>query len=222
MPRARTSRVEAAYLDIRQRIVRGVYAQGAPLSDSELARACGISRTPVREALCRLLEEGYVERIPGRGFYVTRVTVKLVQDTFEVRRVLEAHASACAAERHDPATLLRLRQLAPIPSGQGTDGRRAAREANTRFHLAVADAAGNSVLLDLVRNCLDQVDRFMSLGISLQAAPSRGTAEHLAIVEAIGRRDREGASEAMVRHLDDCRLQYMQALVRGERQDIAV
>ena len=219
---ARTSRVEAAYQDIRQRIVRGVYAQGAPLSDSELARTCGISRTPVREALCRLLEEGYVERIPGRGFYVSRVTVKLIQDTFEVRRVLEARASACAAERHDPATLPRLRELAPIPSGQGAKGRQAAQEANTRFHLAVAEAAGNSVLLGLVQNCLDQVDRFMSLGISLPTAQSRGSAEHLAIVEAIGQRDPEAAAEAMVRHLDDCRLQYMQALVRGERHDIAV
>ena len=176
----------------------------------------------MREALCRLVEEGYVERIPGRGFYVTRVTVKIIQDTFEVRRVLESQAAACAAERHDPATLLRLRQLAPIPSGQGTKAREAAREANSRFHLAVAEAAGNSVLLDLVRNCLDQVDRFMALGISLQTAHSRGSAEHLAIAEAIGRRDKGAASEAMVRHLDDCRLQYMQALVRGERQDIAV
>lgn len=219
MLRARTSRVEAAYLDIRQRIVGGTYPQGSPLSESELARTSGISRTPVREALCRLLEEGYVERIAGRGFYVSRITVKLIQDTFEVRRVLEAQASACAAERHDPETLLRLRQLAPLPAGQG---RQASQEANTRFHVAVAVAAGNSVLLDLVQKCLDQVDRFMSLGISLQTAQSQGTAEHVAIVEAIGRRDPEGASRAMERHLDDCRLQYMQALVRGERQDIAV
>jgi DNA-binding GntR family transcriptional regulator len=219
---ARTSRVDEAYLNIRQRIVRGSYPPGAPLPEPELARACGISRTPIREALCRLQEEGYVERIPGRGFSVARITVKVIQDTFEVRRLLEAQASACAAERHDLATLQRLRRLAPIPSGLGPAARKAAQEANTRFHLAVAEAAGNSVLLGLIQDCLDQVDRFMSLGISLKAAQRQGTAEHLAIVEAIGRRDAEAASQAMEHHLDDCRSQYMQALVRGERQKIAV
>jgi DNA-binding GntR family transcriptional regulator len=222
MTRARTSRVEAAYLDIRQRIVRGSYPPGAPLSDSELARACGISRTPVREALCRLLEEGYVERIAGRGFYVTRITMKLVQDTFEVRRLLEAQAAACAADRRDSDALKRLRQLAPIPSGADAQAREAAQEANAQFHLAVAHTSGNAVLLDLVQNCLDQVNRFMALGVPLQTVQARGTAEHMSIVDAIEKRDRAAATQAMERHLDDCRQEYMRALLRGESQDIAV
>jgi DNA-binding GntR family transcriptional regulator len=222
MALARTSRVEAAYLDIRQRIVRGTYPPGAPLSDSELGRTSGISRTPVREALCRLLEEGYVERIPGRGFYVTRITMKLVQDTFEVRRLLETQAAACAAERRDGATLRRLRQLAPIPAGIGPEAREAAQEANAQFHLAVAQAAGNAVLFGLVQNCLDQVNRFMALGVPLQTVQARGTAEHLAIVDAIESHDRAAATSAMERHLDDCRQEYMRALLRGESQDIAV
>jgi DNA-binding GntR family transcriptional regulator len=222
MALAVTSRVEAAYRDIRQRIVRGTYPPGTPLSDSELARVCGISRTPVREALCRLLEEGYVERVPGRGFYVTQITMKLVQDTFEVRRLLEAQAAACAADRHDAATLKRLRQLAPIPAGMGPEAREAAQEANAQFHLAVAQAAGNAVLFGLVRNCLDQVNRFMALGVPLQTVQTRGTAEHVAIVEAIEKRDRAAATLAMERHLDDCRQEYLRALLRGEPQDIAV
>src|SRR5262245_18016553 len=221
MAPARTSRVEAAYLDIRQRIVRGTYPPGAPLSDVELARACGSSRTPVREALCRLLEEGYVERIPGRGFYVTQITMKLVQDTFEVRRVLEAQAAACAADRRDASTLRRLRQLAPIPSGLGPEAREAAQEANAQFHLAVAEASGNAVLSGLVRNCLDKVNRFMSLGVPLQTVQARGTAEHMAIVDAIESSDRTEAIATMERHIDDCRQEYLRALLRGS-QDIAV
>jgi DNA-binding GntR family transcriptional regulator len=209
-------------LDIRQRIVRGAYPPGAPLSDVELARACGSSRTPVREALCRLLEEGYVERIPGRGFYVTQITMKLVQDTFEVRRLLEAQAAACAAERSSPATLMRLRQLAPIPAGVGPEAREAAQDANARFHLGVAEASGNTVLFGLVQNCLDQVNRFMALGVPLQTVQARGSAEHMAIVDAIENRDRAAATLAMERHLDDCRQEYMRALLRGESQDIAV
>src|SRR5262245_53169750 len=222
MAPARTSRVEAAYLDIRQRIVRGTYPPGAPLSDVELARACGISRTPVREALCRLLEEGYVERVPGRGFYVSQITMKLVQDTFEVRRVLESQAAACASERGDAVTLRRLRQLAPIPAGAAPEARQEAPDATARFRQAGAEASGNAVLAGLVANCLDQVNRFMALGVPLQTVQARGSAEHLAIVEAIERRDRTAAIGAMERHLDDCRQEYMRALLRGESQDIAV
>ena len=222
MTSTRTSRVEEAYLDLRQRIVTGSFAPGAPLSESELARKSHLSRTPIREALCRLVEEGYVERIPGRGFHVARITMKLIQDTFEVRRLLEGQAAACAAERHDAPMLLRLRQLAPLPAPIGEEGRRAARETNALFHMAVAEASGNSLLIELVQHCLDQVDRFMAHGIRLQTVASETTAEHIEIVDAVGRRDTAAAGQAMERHLDVCRSQFMQALVRGERHDIAV
>jgi DNA-binding GntR family transcriptional regulator len=222
MATVRTARVEAAYLDIRQRIVSGAYPPGTPLSESELTRVVAASRTPIREALSQLLEEGYVERIPGRGYYVARITVKSIQDTFEVRRLLEGQAAAHAAKRHDPSMLRRLRELAPVPAVSDEEGRRSAREANTRFHLAVAEAGGNSLLVELIQNCLNQVDRYLAHGIRLRTVQSRITEEHLEIVAAVERGDEHEACSAMERHLDDCSRQFMQALMRGERQDIAV
>src|SRR5262245_60645504 len=62
------TRVEQAYMEIKYRVVHGAYPPGSPLSESKLSRTLRISRTPVREALTRLLEEGYVERVRGRGF----------------------------------------------------------------------------------------------------------------------------------------------------------
>ena len=215
-------RVEQAYLEIRRRIVAGDYPQGSPLPEPELARSLDISRTPIREALCRLQEEGYVERRPGRGFNVAQITLKRIQDTFEVRRVLEAEAAAKAAARHDDRALQRLRQLAPLPPMIGEGAREAARLANSRFHLAVAETSGNALLVDLVRRCLDQIDHFMAQGLRAQAVPARTTAEHLEIVEAVSRRDREAASGSMARHLDECQAQFMRALVGGDRHEIAV
>jgi DNA-binding GntR family transcriptional regulator len=104
----------------------------------------------------------------------------------------------------------------------GPEAREAAQDANARFHLGVAEASGNTVLFGLVQNCLDQVNRFMALGVPLQTVQARGSAEHMAIVDAIENRDRAAATLAMERHLDDCRQEYMRALLRGESQDIAV
>jgi DNA-binding GntR family transcriptional regulator len=223
MSSAVPSRVERAYLDIRGRIVAGEYPPGAPLSESALTRVVRTSRTPIREALCRLLEEGYVERVPGRGFHVSRITVRLVQDTFEVRRLLEGTAASRAAEISSPATVLRLRQLAPVPYAVG-DPSAASRadQANAQFHLAVAEASGNALLADLVQRCLDQITRFMAHGAKLPNLQARASQEHHEIVDAVEKRDPASAREAMERHLDDCSRQFMHTLVRGGLRDVAV
>jgi DNA-binding GntR family transcriptional regulator len=169
-----------------------------------------------------LLEEGYVERLPGRGFSVARITLKSIQDTFDVRRALESEAAAGAALRRDASALDRLRALAPLPQGVGEGAAEAARLANASFHLGVAEASGNVLLVSLVRRCLDQVDRFLLHGIRVQAVPAQITVEHLEIVEAISRQDPLAAGRAMEQHLDACRQQILQALVAGDRQQIAV
>jgi len=223
MTPAPVSRMDRAYLDIRHRIITGACRPGTPLSESALARMVRASRTPIREALCRLLEEGYVERVPGRGFQVARITVQVVRDTFEVRRLLESTAAARAAEGCEPATARQLQQFAPVPSGNGDlASMQRAAAANERFHLAVAQASGNVLLADLVRNCLDQVTRFMAHGTQLRGAPQRATQEHVEIAAAIAKRDAAGARAAMERHLDECSREFMQALVQGGEGDIAV
>lgn len=80
------SQVERAYKSIKTKIIEGLYAPGAPLSEPVLAAAHGMSRTPIREGLSRLWQEGYLDRIQGRGYFVARVTVQSVHDTFDVRR----------------------------------------------------------------------------------------------------------------------------------------
>src|SRR6185436_17353717 len=107
-----TSRRDQVYVEIKHGIVHGLSAPGTPLCEAELARQLRASRTPVREALSRLIEEGYVERVPGRGYFVTPITVTLIQNVFEVRRLLEGAAAARAAEFADAAAIARLRELA--------------------------------------------------------------------------------------------------------------
>jgi DNA-binding GntR family transcriptional regulator len=219
----RLSRVEHAHLEIKHRIVQGAYPPGAPLSESKLARALRTSRTPVREALSRLLEEGYVERVPSRGYFVAGITVELIQNVFQVRRLLEGAAAARAAEYADPETVSRARNVAEFRYVLGDAASLArAQRANTDFHLAVAMGGRNALLADLIRGCLNQVTRFISLGVNLQPLQETATREHHAILDAIERHDPAGARRAIEDHLDTSSRLMLDALIRGDVRAVTV
>src|SRR4029453_9834363 len=86
--------VERAYRDLKAGIVKGRYRPGASLSEVSLASEHGMSRTPIREGLARLGQEGYLERVVGHGYFVARVTVQQIHDTFDLRRPLDGAARA--------------------------------------------------------------------------------------------------------------------------------
>jgi len=212
--------VERAYQNIKIGIVRGRYRPGAPLSEVGLAREHGMSRTPVREGLARLWQERYLDRVVGHGYFVARVTVQSIHDTFDVRRLLESAAASGAAERATPDEIDAIRRFAVIPS-PGTDYREA-EAANVRFHMAIAAAARNTLAQELIERCLAQVDRFMSLGVQFGAFQEGATAAHLEIVEAIAKRDPAAARARMEEHLD-CGSQRMKdALLRGQLSVVGI
>jgi DNA-binding GntR family transcriptional regulator len=224
--------VERAYRDIKAGIVAGRYRPGTPMSEVMLAREHNMSRTPVREGLARLWQEQYLDRVVGHGYFVARVTVKSIHDTFDVRRVIEGASAAWAAERASDDEIAQLRHLASLPQGTSTDPRRSrndspaeyrdAEAANVRFHLAIAAAARNTLAMELIERCLTQVDRFMSLGVHFGPFQQGATEAHLAIVEAIARRDPAAARARMEEHLD-CGSRLMKdALLRGQLTHIGV
>jgi DNA-binding GntR family transcriptional regulator len=176
--------VERAYRDLKTSIVEGRYRPGASLSEVSLAAEHGMSRTPIREGLARLWQEGYLDRVVGHGYFVARVTVQQIHDTFDVRRLLEGAAAARAAELATPTDVDHLRGLARVPIGARQDYRRS-ETANVQFHLAIATCARNGLALELIERCLAQVDRFMSLGVSFGPFTETATEAHIQIVEAI-------------------------------------
>jgi DNA-binding GntR family transcriptional regulator len=199
-PTGRPSQVERAYRAVKAGIISGRYPPGAPLSEIALAAEHGMSRTPVREGLSRLWTEHYLDRVAGHGYFVARVTLQSINDTFEVRRLLEGAAAATAATLATEDEVAQLRTLATFPIVDGDY--REAEAANARFHLAVAAAARNRLALELIDRCLAQIDRLMSLGVSFGPFQARATGAHLEIVDAIAARDPERARRRMEEHLD--------------------
>lgn len=184
----------------------------------------------MREGLARLGQERYLERVAGHGYFVSRVTVQSIRDTFDVRRLLEGAAAARAATLATAEEIERLRGLAILPtlkSGgrsrrQAPSEYRDAEAANFRFHLAIASSARNSLALELIERCLGQVDRFMSLGVHFGDFQNGATEAHLAIVDAIARQDADAARSRMEEHLDRGSELMKEALLRGQLAQVGV
>ena len=213
------SQVERAYRAIKAAMIDGRYPPGAPLSEPTLAAAHGMSRTPIREGLSRLWQEGYLDRVQGRGYFVARVTVQAIHDTFDVRRLLEGAAAARAAEFATPDEVMVLRELAQLPAAKDY---RETEAANVRFHLAIARMARNTLATELIERCLAQIDRFLSLGEAPGQFQGGATEAHLQIVEAIARREAAGAKALMEDHLDCGSDRMKNALLRGEISGVGV
>jgi GntR family transcriptional regulator, rspAB operon transcriptional repressor len=227
--------VERAFRSIKAGIVEGRYRPGSPLSEVVLARELNMSRTPVREGLARLWQEHYLDRVVGHGYFVARVTVQSIHETFDVRRVLEGAAAAWAAERATEEEIEHMRGLAILPEGEpvvtpserrtrhdAPEEYRDAEAANVRFHLAIAAAARNMLAMELIERCLAKVDRFMSLGVHFGPFQQGATEAHLAIVDAIASRNAGAARARMEEHLD-CGSRLMKdALLHGQLTQVGV
>lgn len=200
-----------ALIEVRQRILNGTLSGGTRLFEVALAEDLEISRTPVREAMSRLAEEGLLERAPGGGFAVRSFAYSDVVDTIELRGVLEGTAARLAAERGVAEG--RLSQIQTIvkqlddcfgDTPQDTDLERYS-ELNAEFHLALSRLSGSAVIER-------EIERVTRLPFASPSAflPDHGRLDifrktlmpaqeqHRAIVDAIARR--EGArAEAIAR-----------------------
>lgn len=197
--------LERVYQEIKGRIVTARYAPGFVLSEGMLARVHRASRTPVRDALARLQEEGYVDRVPRRGFRVAPITAATLRQTYEVRALVEGEAAALAAERAGAAAIARMRTLATYPALDASPESYAQRlKANDDFHLALAGATENGLLLDLVQRCLTQHNRVLLLStLTHYPTLSASVPQHHDIVDAIEAHDAPLARRMMRTHLED-------------------
>jgi DNA-binding GntR family transcriptional regulator len=157
--------------------------------------------------------------VSGHGYFVARVTVQSIHDTFDVRRLLEGAAAATAATLATPADVLRLRDLAQLSESIAY---REVEAGNARFHLAIAAVARNTLAAELIERCLAQVDRFMSLGVSFGPFQQGASGAHLSIVDAIERQDAVAARQCMEAHLDRGSRLMKDALLLGQVTGVGV
>jgi DNA-binding GntR family transcriptional regulator len=193
---------DRVYAELKQRVLTCVHKPGERLIEAELCKSLGVSRTPIREALNRLANEGLVVASPFRGYSVAPLTARSFHDLCEVRRMIEPAVAGLAAERATPEDVARLVEMATLTY---TPGDRASYEAylsaNSRFHLEIARCARNSQLETIVVAVLDRHQRPCFLGLDVGIDAEESTQEHIKVIEAIRARDSERATKLMARHI---------------------
>jgi GntR family transcriptional regulator, transcriptional repressor for pyruvate dehydrogenase complex len=213
-----TSRLyEQIVQQIEESITSGELKEGDQLpAERELAQQFGVSRTAVREAVKTLREKGLVEAYPGRGTFITNGTARSIQQTLdrmirsgqaegtahltEVREILEPEIAALAAQRVDEEMLSAMREAIAVMDTARKDSE-AFIEGDLDFHLALAEAAANPLILSLIDSIVGLLREQRTRTYFVEGGPERGQYHHRRILEAIEHRDAVGAREAMRAHL---------------------
>jgi DNA-binding GntR family transcriptional regulator len=196
------------------RVLSGAYPPGSRLVETRIAQELGVSQAPVREALRDLEQLGCVEYEPFRGSSVRALSVGDLLEAFPVRAALEGLACRLAAERITDAQLERLGAL--IEEMRAADDRRAESAADSAFHAAIVEAAGNATLTRQWNQLLPHSRTFISMTLPDSSAGSVAD-RHVPILDALRRRDAAAAAAAMEAHLAEVAAR-LEPLTRNEKE----
>lgn len=192
---------EQAYVVLRKEIVSLGLAPGAEVSEQRLVSEFGLSRAAVRAALARLRADGLITSIPRRGHFVSVITLRDVDEVFQLRLLLEPEAAALAAGNIGEAELRALEAVADRGYDVGSRSSISAfLEANRELHVRVAEASGNGRLARAVASLLGEAERALHLALAAGAGEKglRIVHEHGELVEALVAGDGERARQYMV------------------------
>ncbi|MET7992581.1 GntR family transcriptional regulator [Amycolatopsis sp. NPDC005232] len=192
----------AALDALRAALLAGDVVPGQRLVEAELAETFGVTRASMRAALIDLTAEGLVERIPHRGARVRVVSIEEAVAITECRMVLEGLCAAKAAEKVSDDEIDSLRELAKRLQAAVDEGESMKySELNRELHRTVREIAGQSVAAELLERLHGQIVRHQFRLAMRAGRPHVSLPEHLAIIDAIARRDPDAAEQAARAHL---------------------
>jgi DNA-binding GntR family transcriptional regulator len=207
---------------IRDRILNFVFLPGVKISDDEIAKTLGMSRSPVREALNRLVEQGLVESRPNRGFVVKVYTRKEVADHYMLREALECLAVRMAIQSMDREKIKSIKDLlATYPSIMKSHDIARFNAIDERFHDLIALYSDNVALYEALRNLHGRI-RIIRRYDHLRAGSFQETyEEHRLILKHMVRKDIRRAVKLMSYHILNSMKTVMRLLPNGSGKGLA-
>ncbi len=197
---------------LRAAIQSGELPPGERLMEIPLAEELGVSRTPIREAIRKLEQEGFVVMIPRRGTYVADITLKDINQVFEIRSSLEELAASLASERITPDELEELeRHLVSINDYMENRDFDKIVAADIAFHEVLYSASRNDRLIEIIHNLREQTFRFRSVSMNQPGRLAKTWEEHRLLVEALADHNPQQARRIARIHMEHSE----QALLSG-------
>jgi DNA-binding GntR family transcriptional regulator len=198
-----TSLRDTAYAAIKHRIITCAFKPGEFLNEAAVSSALGIGRTPVHQAIDRLMLEGLLDVMPRKGIIVRPVSLDEVMQIIETRVLNECPAVRLATERADADELMHLIDiLSRAEQWMPTRNSEQMMLLDREFHATIARACRNDVLSDILGKLQDRSLRFWFLSLTAPGHHASVQEQHAAIVDAMRRRDAAGAEEAMRAHIE--------------------
>lgn len=200
---ASTDLVSAVAREIAGAVIEGRLAPGERLGEERVARALGVSRAPVREAARQLVQRGLLVAVPRRGFFVRALSLRAVDDLYDLRLTIERHAARRILE-HNPEGAADALEACVESLKQAAEARdeRAMIDGDLRFHRLICELSGNARLLKLFDDLADELRLVIHLIGQLYDDPDRMAATHEPVVAALRARDAAAVDEAVSYHIE--------------------
>ena len=204
---------------LREAIISGVLRPGERLMEIQLAEELGVSRTPVREAIRKLELEGFVIMIPRRGTYVADLSIKDINEVFEVRSALDSLANGLAAERITEEELEQMERLL-VQIGACVDKGNMEKivELDGQLHDILYRASRNDRLVGIINNLREQLTRFRTISMAYPGRLKKTIEEHTQLVGAIAARDVDLAQQLAVEHMANSEQTLLQDINERRQQ----
>jgi DNA-binding GntR family transcriptional regulator len=209
----RATLANKAYDQIKFDIITCAYEPGQQIAQPQLVEKYQIGITPIREALQRLAQEGFLQAIPRFGYVVTSISIPDVYQIYELRAILEpaaAYIAAKVAAQEDLEHLLKNADFSYIPGDRQSIIDFVKN--NAKFHLSVAMVTGNRRLVEAISKLLDEMARIFHLGLNFREMSQEVRAEHLAIATAIYNRDPDKAEQTSREEIANSRERILDVL----------
>ena len=190
------------YSELRDELVSLRRRPGEPISETEIAVSYGLSRTPVREAILKLADEGLVDIFPQSGIFVSRIPLAALPEAIIVRTALEETTAGMAAQRATPSQIMNLQAIVQRQREADAAGdREGFHLADEAFHACIAEVAGHPGIWRLILQVKVHVDRYRRLTLPVAGRMTQVIAEHEPILAAIETHNVAAARVAMEKHL---------------------
>lgn len=195
---------DVVFNTLREAILKGELKPGERLMELQLAAKLGVSRTPIREAIRMLEQEGLAVTIPRKGAEVAKMTEKDMEDVLEIREALDELAAKIACTKMTEEQLAALEGIRDefVESTRSCDVKRIA-EADVSFHDVIYEATGNPKLVNMLNNLREQIYRYRVEYLKEEKNYPVLIAEHERIVEALHAHNQDEVVSAMHAHIEN-------------------
>jgi DNA-binding GntR family transcriptional regulator len=190
-----------AYSIIKEKLINCEYAPGSMLNEAQIAEELGFSRTPVRESIGRLEQDGFIRVLPKKGIFVTEVSLNDVTQIFQARIEIEPIALNLAGPHLPIEELFRFREAFSRDEHDIKNGFRV----DTAMHLFIIEHCGNRFIIDMMRKLFDENTRVVLATGQNETKIHNAQMEHIQVLNYIIEKDWQKAVNAMRSHIKSCR-----------------